>query len=53
MECVEKYKSEASGYICGRYNWEDVVERTLDVYRLRRNRKSTIMHLNNEGRVNG
>ena len=25
VELVEKYKSEASGYICGRYNWEDVV----------------------------
>lgn len=32
VELVEKYKSEASGYICGRYNWEDVVERTLKVY---------------------
>ena len=53
VELVEKYKREASGYICGRYNWEDVVERTLDVYRLRGNRKSTIMHLNNEERVNG
>lgn len=53
VELVEKYKREASGYICGKYNWEDVVERTLDVYRLRGNRKSTIMHLNNEERVNG
>ena len=53
VELVEKYRNEASGYICGRYNWEDVVERTLDVYRLRGNRKSTIMHLNNEERVNG
>ena len=32
VELVEKYKSEASGYICGRYNWEDVVNRTLRVY---------------------
>ena len=33
VELVEKYKSEASGYICGRYNWEDVVSRTVEVYR--------------------
>lgn len=33
VELVEKYKSEASGYICGRYNWEDVVNRTVEVYR--------------------
>ena len=32
VELVEKYKSEASGYICGKYNWEDVVSRTLRVY---------------------
>ncbi len=32
VELVEKYKREASGYICGKYNWEDVVERTLRVY---------------------
>ena len=32
VELVEKYKSEASEYICGRYNWEDVVNRTLRVY---------------------
>lgn len=32
VELVEKYKREASGYICGKYNWEDVVSRTLRVY---------------------
>ena len=32
VELVEKYKGEASEYICGKYNWEDVVERTLRVY---------------------
>ena len=31
-QIVRKYKSEASEYICGKYNWEDVVERTLRVY---------------------
>lgn len=34
---VKKYKSEASEYICGRYNWEDVVNRTVEVYRGKQN----------------
>lgn len=32
-EKVEEYKSEAAEYICGKYNWNDVVERTLELYR--------------------
>ncbi len=32
-ECVAKYKSIASDYICKKYNWDDVVERTLKLYR--------------------
>lgn len=30
---VRKYKSVASEYICSRYNWEDVVDNTLSLYR--------------------
>ena len=30
---VQKYKDEAAGYICEKYNWDDVVERTLELYR--------------------
>ena len=30
---VQKYKDEAADYICGKYNWDDVVERTLELYR--------------------
>ena len=29
---VEKYKSEASDYICDKYNWDVVVEKTLKEY---------------------
>ena len=32
-EQVQKYKDEAADYICGKYNWDDVVERTLELYR--------------------
>lgn len=32
-ETVEKYRSQASDYICGRYQWNKVVEETLAVYR--------------------
>ena len=30
---VEKYKSTAADFICNKYNWDDVVERTLELYR--------------------
>lgn len=29
---VNKYKAEASDYICSKYNWDDVVEKTLKLY---------------------
>lgn len=31
-ELVEQYKSGARDYICNKYNWEDVVERTCKLY---------------------
>lgn len=31
-ELVEKYRSSASEYICGRFNWDDVVDKTLELY---------------------
>lgn len=31
-EEVEKYKNAAQKYICSRYDWDDVVERTLKLY---------------------
>ena len=30
---TERYKETAQGYICGKYGWEDVVEKTLELYR--------------------
>ena len=30
---VEEYKSHSSDYICGKYNWDDVVRQTVEVYR--------------------
>ena len=30
---VQKYKDEAADYICEKYNWDDVVKRTLELYR--------------------
>ena len=32
-ETVAQYKATAADYICARYNWDDVTERTLEVYR--------------------
>jgi len=29
---VEKYKLEATDFICGKYNWDDVVDKTLALY---------------------
>ena len=30
---VQKYKDEAADYICEKYNWDDVVKRTLELYK--------------------
>ena len=30
---VEKYKSEATDFICLKYNWDDVAEKTLRIYK--------------------
>lgn len=32
---VEKYKDEAADFICGKYSWDDVVDKTLWVYCMR------------------
>lgn len=32
-EAVDKYKKEATDFICGKYSWDDVVEKTLGLYR--------------------
>lgn len=30
---VNEYKSKTPGFLCGKYNWGDVVEQTFEVYR--------------------
>lgn len=35
---VDKYKSEAAEYVCGKYGWDDVVKRTIEVYGEKRDR---------------
>lgn len=30
---VQKYKDEAADFICGKYNWDDVVEQTVALYK--------------------
>lgn len=32
-ETVQKYKDEAADFICKKYNWDEVVEKTLELYR--------------------
>ena len=32
-EAVERYKREAAEFICGKYNWDNVVEKTMRVYK--------------------
>lgn len=34
-EMVKRYKDEAADYICQKYSWDDVVKRTLRLYRRR------------------
>lgn len=31
-DLVQKYKEEAADFICGKYNWDDVVAQTLQLY---------------------
>ena len=31
-DIVDKYKEEAADFICEKYNWDDVVEKTLGLY---------------------
>lgn len=30
---VEEYKEQSCDYICGKYNWDDVVKQTVEIYR--------------------
>ncbi|MCI8294298.1 MAG: glycosyltransferase family 4 protein [Lachnospiraceae bacterium] len=32
-EIVERYKAGAADYICGKYSWDDMAERTLELYK--------------------
>lgn len=32
-EVAENYKKQSADFICGKYNWDDVVEQTLQLYR--------------------
>ncbi|MGM9549916.1 MAG: glycosyltransferase family 4 protein [Faecousia sp.] len=33
-ETVRSYQAEAAAYICGKYNWDDIVQCTLKLYRI-------------------
>ncbi len=32
-DIVEKYKKESSDFVCEKYRWDDVAEKTLELYR--------------------
>jgi glycosyltransferase involved in cell wall biosynthesis len=32
-ETVARYQATAADYICEKYNWDDVTEKTLELYR--------------------
>ena len=38
-DIVEKYRKESADYICGRFNWDDVVDRTICLYMQKGKRK--------------
>ena len=40
MEAVQKMKEEAADYICKRYDWDNVTDRTLRLYRNQKAEKS-------------
>lgn len=35
-DIVQSYKETASGFICNKYNWEDIVDKTLELYKSRK-----------------
>lgn len=41
-EKVEQYKEKSADFICGRYNWDEVVEQTLQVYRNPKGRRTKV-----------
>lgn len=41
-EIVNQYRKEASNYICNKYNWDDIVEKTIELYRKNNVSYSTI-----------
>ena len=34
VDKVNKYKSEAQDYILKKYNWDDVVDKTIELYKI-------------------
>lgn len=40
-ETVERMKAESADYICSRYNWDEVVQKTLQVYRKPKRKRRT------------
>ena len=32
-DIVDKYKASAAGFVCSKYNWDDVVDKTLHLYK--------------------
>ena len=32
-QLVQKYKSEATEFVCEKYNWDEVVKCTMELYR--------------------
>ena len=32
-DVVTEYKREAADFICNKYNWDDVVEKTMELYK--------------------
>lgn len=38
-DVVEKYRNDSADYICGRFNWDDVVDRTICLYTQKEKRK--------------
>lgn len=35
-DIVQRYKKTASDFICNKYNWEDIVDKTLELYKSRK-----------------
>ena len=50
-QTVNIYKEKAADYVCGKYNWDDITARTLDLYGMKTGKAEFAMERNNDENI--